>query len=359
MQIIDRYVMRRFFYFLFISLAAAMTIFLVYDPIENLDKFLDRNVPTEEIIRYYLLYVPYIIYLVYPIAVLLATMFTIGGLTSTNELVAMTASGVPLWRHLLMLSFLGLLLSVTAFWWGETVVPETNRERLSIWREQVRNREDWRLTDQGQVYLQAGQGRILHLDLYRPTEQKGYGVDLYTLRGDRIVSRIAATQMTHDTSTGWVLHDVIERRFDGGGFEGISRLETLPIKLGIQPGDMVELKVEPEEMSLEELRRFASRIERTGGKADRWHVDIQSKIANPFAGFIIILFGVPVSAVRRRSGIIFGITLSLAISFIYFGLTQVGKVLGYKEIITPFFAAWLGNLVFLVIGIWLYRRAPR
>lgn len=358
MQLIDRYVLKRFFYFLMVSLAAAMTIFLVVDPIENLDKFLDRNVPTVEILRYYLLYVPYIIYLVYPVAVLLATMFTIGGLTSTNELVAMTASGVPLWRHLLMLSILGLLLSGTMFWWGETVVPETNRERLSIWREQVRNREDWRLTDQGQVYLQAGEGRVLHLDTYRPTEETGYGVDLYTLENDRITNRIAAAQMTHDSTLGWILHDVVERKFTGDNVEGVLRSETMPIKLGIQPEDMVELKVEPEEMSLEELKRFAHRIERTGGKARRWHVDIQSKIANPFAGFIIILFGVPVSAVRRRSGIIFGVTL-LAISFIYFGLTQVGKVLGYKEILDPFLAAWMGNILFLIIGIWLYRRAPR
>jgi lipopolysaccharide export system permease protein len=358
MPLIDRYIMRRFFYFLLLSLAAAMTIFLVVDPIENLDKFLDKNVPTEEIIRYYILFIPYIIYLVYPVAVLLATMFCIGGLASSNELVAMTASGVPLWRHLMMLSVVGLLLSGTMFWWGETVVPETNRERLSIWRQQVRNREDWRLTEQGQVYLQVGENRVLHLDTYRPTEKTGHGVDLYTLEGDQIVSRIAAARMTHDT-TGWVLHDVIERDFRERSPEGVIRHETVPVVLGIQPADMVELKVEPEEMSLEELQRFVDRIQRTGGKAERWIVDIHAKIAGPFAGFIIILFGVPVSAVRRRSGVVFGVTLSLAISFIYFGLTQIGKVLGYKEILTPFMAAWLGNIVFLIIGIWLYRRAPR
>lgn len=358
MQLIDRYVTKRFFVFLLMSVAASMTIFLVVDPIENLDKFLDKQVPTAEIIRYYLLYIPYIIYLVYPVAVLLATMFCIGGLTSSNELVAMTASGIPLWRHLFMLSMIGMLLSLTMFWWGETVVPETNRERLAIWRQQVRQREDWRLTDQGQVYLQPSPGRVLHLDVYRPTEETGYGVDLYTLSGDRVSRRIAAARMTHD-SLGWVLHKVVDRDFNTQDKETVTRSDSMRIKLFIEPTDMLELKVEPEEMSLEELKRFADRIERNGGKSDRWRVDIMGKIANPFAGFIIILFGVPVSAVRRRSGVIFGVTLSLAITFVYFGLTQVGRVLGYKDILGPFFAAWLGNLIFLVIGIILYRRAPR
>jgi len=358
MQIIDRYVSRRFFYFLLMAVAASMTIFLVVDPIDNLDKFLDRDVPPQDIIRYYLLYIPYILYLVYPVAVLLATMFCIGGLTSSNELVAMTASGVPLWRHLLTLATIGFLLSLMMFWWGETVVPETNRERLAIWREQVRNREDWRMTDQGQVYLQISPGKVLHLDLYRPPEQTGYGVDLYHLEGERVARRIAANKMTHD-STGWVLHDVTIRNFDELDHESYERIDSMRVVLNIQPMDMLELKVEPEEMSLGELKRFADRIERTGGKPNRWRVDIQGKIANPFAGFIIILFGVPVSAVRRRSGIIFGVTISLLIAFIYFGLTQVGKVLGYKEILDPFFAAWIGNILFLIIGIFLYRRAPR
>ncbi|MFH0883257.1 MAG: LPS export ABC transporter permease LptG [bacterium] len=358
MQLLDRYVTKRFFTFLLMSVLASMTIFLVVDPIDNLDKFLDKQVPTAEIIRYYVLYIPYIIYLVYPVAVLLATMFCIGGLTSSNELVAMTASGVPLWRHLFTLSTIGLLLSLMMFWWGETIVPETNRERLAIWRQQVRNREDWRLTDQGQVYLQPGPGRVLHLDVYRPTEETGYGVDLYTLEGDHIARRTSAATMTHD-SLGWVLHRVINRTFSQHDREKVSRVDSMRVQLFIEPIDMLELKVEPEEMSMEELKRFADRIERNGGKSDRWRVDIMGKIANPFAGFIIILFGVPVSAVRRRSGVIFGVTLSLLITFVYFGLTQVGKVLGYKDVLGPFLAAWLGNIVFLVIGIVLYRRAPR
>ena len=355
---IDRYISRRFFYFLLLATLASMAIFLVVDPIENLDKFLDRDVPTKDILRYYALFVPYIIYLIYPVAVLLATMFCIGGLTVTNELMAMTASGVPLYRHLLLLAFIGLMLSGFMFWWGETIVPQTNRERLAIWREQVKQRKDWRLTEQGQVYLQDGPGRVLHLDLYQPRTKTGYGIDLYQFTTDgRVVERIAARSLMWEGGQ-WMLHDAILRKFTPEG-ERAEIHDLLQIKLQVVPDDMVELKVEPEEMSMEELQRFTERIENTGGNPDRWRVDIHSKIALPFAGFIIVLFGVPVSAVRRRSGVIFGVALSLIISFIYFGIMQVGKVLGYKEILSPWFAAWLGNIIFFMIGVILYRRTPR
>jgi len=358
MPLIDRYIASRFFYFFFLATLASMTIFLVVDPIDNLDKFLDKGISTLVIIKYYVLYMPYIYYLIFPVAVLLATMFCIGGLTASNELMAMTASGIPLWRHLIKLCLMGFLLSVFTFWWGETVVPETNRERLSIWRQQVKQRKDWRLTDQGQVYLQDGQSRVIHLDLYQPKIETGYGIDIYQYDDNhKIVERVTAVSLAWNQNR-WLLNEATIRNFTEEG-EQISTKAVMEITLDIVPSDMVELKIEPEEMSLAELKRFAQRIESTGGKADRWHVDIHSKVALPFAGLIIILFGVPVSAVRRRSGVIFGVTISLLISFIYFAFMQVGKVLGYKTVLDPWLAAWLGNIVFFIIGIILYRRTPR
>ncbi|HEB83853.1 MAG TPA: LPS export ABC transporter permease LptG, partial [Bacteroidetes bacterium] len=354
---LDRYIARRFFQFFFFSLFAALAIYLVVDPIENLDKFLDKGVPKVEIFHYYLLYIPYILYVTFPVAVLLATMFCIGGLTNSNELMAMTASGVPLYRHLVSLGLIGLMLSAFAFWWGESVVPETNHQRLSIWRSKVQLKRDWRITEQGQVYLQDGPDRVLHLDVYQPKTKVGYGVDLFRFRAARVRERISARQMSWDGS-GWVLKDAVIRTFSPEG-ERIRELDRTRIELDIRPEDMIELKVEPEEMGMTDLRAFVERLRKTGGRVNRWQVDIHSKVALPFAGFIIILFAVPVSAVRQRSGVIFGITLSLLISFIYFALMQTGKVLGYKEILPPLLAAWLGNLVFAALGLTLLVRVPK
>lgn len=358
MYLIDRYVAKRFLLFFFFAILASMTIYLIVDPIENLDDFLDKDIGWPDIFRYYLLFIPYIIYQTYPVAVLLGTMFCIGGLTTKNELMAMTASGVPLRRHLILLTTIGLLLSAFMFWWGETIVPEMNRERYAIWRQQVKQREDWRLTDQGQVYLQDSRNRVLHLDLYQPKSEAGYGVDLYRFERGRIRERTTARSMTWN-GRSWVLHRVIIREFGPEGGEQISERDRLQIELHVIPSDMVELQVEPEEMSMGELLRFVERIDLTGGNSARWRVDIHSKVALPFAGVIIILFGVPVSAVRRRSGVIFGVTVSLLISFIFFGIMQMGKVFGYKEMMSPLLAAWIWNIVFLAIGLVLYWRAPR
>ncbi len=357
MQLIDRYLARRFLKFFLLALIAALSIYLVVDPIENLDDFLDKGVPKQEILRYYILYIPYIIYLTFPVAVLLATMFCIGGLTSSNELMAMTASGVPLYRHLLWLSIIGLIMSLFVLWFGETIVPMANRERLSIWREKVKRHSNWRMTEQGQIYLQESEGRVLHLDRYNPKTKSGYGVDLFRFEKSRIAERTTADQMLWNGHE-WYFLDVIERRFTQGK-DQVKCYTKLDVKLSILPDDMVELKIEPEEMGMTELRKFVERIRQIGGVTTQWMVDIHSKVALPMAGVIIILFGVPISAVRRRSGLILGITISLLIAFIYFGLMQTGKVLGYKEILNPWLAAWLGNIVFFVLGVVMLNRVPK
>ncbi len=357
MKRIDRYVSSRFFTFFFLSILIALVIYLVVDPIENLDKFLDKGVPTKDIFKYYVLYIPYIMYLTYPVAMLLATLISIGGLNSSRELLAMTASGIPLHRHLLNLGFIGLVMSILAFYWGETLVPYTNKERMAIWREQVKKKVDWRLLDQGQVYLQVSKTEILHLNLYQPRHQLGHGMDLFVFENNRIKERFSAKTLSWNGKQ-WIANAVMRREFTDHG-EYIDRLQRLEMNFKLVPDDFIELQVEPEEMGYEELKRFVERIRITGGSIEKWQVDLHSKIAMPFAGVIIILFGLPISSTFRRSGMVLGFGMSVAVAFIYFGLLQVGKVLGYKEILDPFLAAWLGNIVFLAIGSILYVRAPK
>ncbi len=357
MKKIDRYVAGSFFTYFALSIFVALVIYLIVDPIENLDKFLDKGVPQKDIIRYYILYVPYIIYLTYPVAMLLATLISIGGLNAKRELLAMTASGIPLHRHLINLLTIALIMSALAFYWGETLVPYTNKERMGIWREQVKKKVDWRLLDQGQVYLQVAKQEVLHLDLYQPRHQIGHGMDLFVFEDNRLKERFSAKTLAWN-GKNWIASGVMRREFTDKG-EYIDHLQRLDMHFKLVPDDFIELQVEPEEMGYEELKRFVERIRLTGGQTEKWLVDLQSKIALPFAGVIIVLFGLPISSTFRRSGMVIGFGLSIAVAFIYFGLLQVGKVLGYKEILDPLPAAWLGNFVFFVIGSILYMRAPK
>ena len=85
-RILSRYMLRQFFSLFIFCLLSVIFIFLIVDLIENLDQFLDRNVPWKIILQYYLYFIPYIVVLTMPVATLLATVFSIGGMARTKWL---------------------------------------------------------------------------------------------------------------------------------------------------------------------------------------------------------------------------------------------------------------------------------
>ena len=75
------------------------------------------------------------------------------------------------------------------------------------------------------------------------------------------------------------------------------------------------------------------------------------KISLPFASFIVVLIGAPLASRKRRGGMGFNFGVSLLVSFTYFIVIRTGQVLGHQGILEPLLAAWLGNLIFLSIGL--------
>ena len=93
LKILDRYLIRQFFQTILFGLLAFVFVFVIIDMMENLDDFIDQNVRGPIILQYYIVFIPEIIRLMLPVAVLLAALFTVGKLSNLNELTAMKSSG--------------------------------------------------------------------------------------------------------------------------------------------------------------------------------------------------------------------------------------------------------------------------
>lgn len=358
MKLLDRYILGRFLTFLAFAVVASLVIFVTVDATEQLDKFIDAKLGWPLILRYYYLYLPFIFYLTLPVSVLLATLFTVGGLVYRNELTAMQSAGYSLWRVLTLLLLVSLPLSAGALAIGETIVPAANHERKEIYRTKIKKSSGTASAKQGKLYMQAGRGTYLKMDMYDPPTMTGRQVSLHSVDAGRITRRIDAERIRYQDD-GWMLYRVATRDYDGArvtrGFADSLRRDDL----GILPVDLERVNIEPEEMNYFDLRSLVGRLQSSGIRAAKWVVDLAFKISQPFATFIIVLFGVPFAAFRRRGGLVLGFGLSLLVCFVYFGFIQVGKILGYNGTITPYVAAWSGNLLFGLIGLYLVVRVPK
>jgi lipopolysaccharide export system permease protein len=358
MKQLDRYILSRFSQYFLFALGASIVIFVTVDATEHLDKFIDAKVGWGLIGRYYYLYVPYIIYLTLPVSVLLATLFTVGGFVYRNELTAMQSAGYSLWRILGILILLAIPLSVGTLAFGETVVPEANHQREELYRVQVKKGPSTASMRQGRLYMQVGKDEYLKMEGYNPQEQAGDRVSLHTFQNGQLERRITADAIRYH-GDHWTLMNVQVRDFSGPKLV-VTRLDSMERHdLAVKPEDLERVNIQPEEMNFTDLRNLIVRMQASGIRAGKWIVDLAFKISQPFSTVIIVLFGVPFAAFRRRGGLVLGFGLSLLVCFIYFGFMQVGKILGYGGEIDPIVAAWAGNIVFGVLGMVLVFRVPK
>ncbi len=352
MTLLDRYIIRKFLVILLFNILAFIIIFLVIDLIEHLDKFLAYKATFHQVVKYYFYYIPFIIILTLPISMLLSSLFSLGSMAQYNEITAIQTSGVSLYRILFPILVLAFLISIISGIAGETIVPQANRLRLDVYRYEIKKEARKVRSARSQLAIQDTGHRQLYIQFYEVAKKRAHNVNILWIEGDKITRRLDCRYMVWNPAQEmWMLHNVTERILQDTAEQVIHHDSLKYADSRITPEDLIDLEIQPEEMNYAELNRFVDKMLELGADARRWLVDLYMKISYPLANFIIVLFGAPLAARKRRSGPALGFALALLISFIYFLFLRTGQVLGHKGDLPPWLAAWIGNIVFGAGGI--------
>ncbi|MDQ7053485.1 MAG: LptF/LptG family permease [candidate division KSB1 bacterium] len=293
MTILDRYIARKFLSNLLFAVIAFVSIYIIIDAVERLSDYIDKGAPTKVIVMYYIYYIPFILILIMPISTLLASMFSVGQLSKYNEILAMKASGLSLYRLLSPLFVLGVLISVFMIFFAEVIMPRANTEKAIIKRRYIDRMPRSVPSQIANLYFQIDDRRRMFIGYYNPYEKVARKVNILEFDGIFIRHRIDA-EMMHRGSKGWVLG---LKRLWNGSLVMVRKRRPEPLlrrwilrDLQLQPEELSAVQKAPEEMSFLELQHFIEEVKRNGGDPDRWLVDLYLKISFPFANFIIILF---------------------------------------------------------------------
>lgn len=324
---------------------------------ENLDDFIDQNVPNNLIIEYYIVFAPEIIRLMTPIAVLLSSLFTAGKMSNLNELTAIRSAGVSIYRFMLPFIVMALIISVATIFFGGYVVPEANQQKVFI--EQTYMKKGLEQAGNN-IFFQDTRNRIVSISYYDALSDQAHRISIQEFDPSDVtemVSRIEASKMNYDSlSNSWILIKGIERRFTDNN-EIAENFDTLKINyLNFKPDDIIKKQMKPEEMTLTELRHFANEQLLAGNDPTRILIEYHSRIAFAFASFVVVLFGLPLSANKRRGGLALQFGINILITFVYLVFMQISQAFGKNGVLNPVLTAWIANLFFLVAAIInLYR----
>jgi lipopolysaccharide export system permease protein len=357
-KILDRYLTKKFLFNLIFSTAAFVVIFLIVDLIENVDKFIDRGASLKLVILYYIYFIPYIISLTLPVSMLLACLFSLGNMSQHNEIVAQKSSGISMYRMFLPLYIMAFIISILAGIFNEWTVPESNQRRMDIYRYDIQNNPKNIGSKRNNIYLQDDTNRKVSISFFDGLKNEALRVSVQYYDGSTLIRRIDAKKMRWNEQT-WTLYDVTERSLEDSIDIVIKHEELIMPELNFKPANLLELQKNPEEMSYTELREFIKNMREIGAEVRKWIVELHLKISYPFANFVIILFGAPIAAQKRRSGTAVGIGISLLVCFIYFLFIRTGQVLGHQGTLSPWLGAWIGNIIFGLAGLYVMFKARK
>ena len=352
MKKFDIYTVRQFIVTALFSLGAFTAIFLVVDLMENLDDFLDKAAPAGIILTYYIYFMPEIVKLMLPVSVLLSALFTTGRLSSHNELIALKSGGVSLYRFMAPFLLLAVALSAFAIWFNGWVVPATNQKKFAIARSYFHKYLEY--TSKSNIFIQDSRDRILTIGIYDDMRSTALRVSIQEFDPadpSLMTARYDAFEMRWNAEArNWTLMAGTERRFTAGGEVQSEFREKTLSAMNFSPDDVRKKQQKPDEMDYNDLGAFIAHQQRTGQDVSRWLVDYYGKIAFPFANLIVVIFGIPFAAVRRRGGLGVEFGIALAICFLYMIFLKVSQAFGYNGDMDPLLTAWLANLIFLLGG---------
>ena len=352
---LDRYVFAEFWKIFVMTGLGFPVLIVVIDLTDNLDKYLNRQLPRSQIALSYLYFIPDSMFLVMPAAVLFATVFSIGALTRHSEITAAKASGISFYRLTRSIYFGAIFAAAFAVVLGE-LVPITNGRRAELLEEKKfrpgSDRYNFAFAaERGRVYkigsLNSDKGRIEGLEI----ERKGNGLDYPTYV-------LIADQGEWKPRRGWALTKGAIHVIPSDTLSDVTFVFD-----SLQDRSMIEAPVElmatpkaPQEMGYQALSRYISALERSGGDANELRVERALKLAIPVTCIIIALFGAPLATSTQRGGAAYGIGISLATTVIFLMLIQLTKAVGAKGIIPPEVAAWMPNALFALIGMVMLAR---
>jgi lipopolysaccharide export system permease protein len=353
MKLIDRYIIRQFISHFLFALLAIILVFIIIDLMENLDDFIDRDVPAPIILRYYIFFIPEMIKSMIPVAMLLSSLFTTGKLSSQNELVAIKSSGVSLYRFMLPFLGVGIVVTLLSVYFNGWIVPVSNKQKFQI--ERVHLSKHLQNIPRYNIFLQDTPVRFLSLGYFDDSRNTVSRVSIQEFSDTNfsiMARRYDSESMYWDYERRlWTMDGAVVRDFSVRS-EQIEHFDSLALpQLRFNPDDLLKNQLKPDEMDYWELKDFIEVQRRAGQETSRWLVDFYSKISFPFASIVVIFFGVPFSSQKRRGGMALQFAVGVMITFLYMAFMKISEVMGYSGQYHPLLMAWLPNLIFLAAGL--------
>ncbi|MEW6544977.1 MAG: LPS export ABC transporter permease LptG [Nitrospirota bacterium] len=360
MTILFRYMAREYLKVFTMCLAGLMTVYLVVDFFEKVRKFVKYDADLSAILGYFVLRIPHILFQIAPLAVLMATLLTLGMLSRNHEVTAMRSCGISLYRIAAPFLCVALAVSLVLLGVSAEVMPLATTQAEYVKAALIEKKPSLASFKADRPWLQLGDQTLLKVEMVEPDGRTLRGIRLYRLGPDFQLTEITEAKRIRHTEQGWVLESGAHRRLLPDGRLAVDLFDRLPVNMSQTPEDFnAWASLESEEMTLQALRGYIDRLQRDGYGFARSLTDYYGRVAFPFVCVVMAVVGIALSLRRtgvRGGGMAVGIGQALVIGFLYWTTHSIAIALGRSGVLVPLLAGWIANLLFLSFGFSMFLK---
>ena len=358
-KILDRYILGKFIGTYLFASAMIIVVIVVFDYVEKIDDFTETHAPLSAVIfDYYFKFVPYFVNQFSALFTFIAVIFFTSKLAYQTEIVAMLSGGMSfrrlMWPYFLGATFITALSLVLSLW----LIPISQRDCVAFEQKHIRKRT--RDQYDRHIYRQIEPGTFAYIRGFSKNTSVASFFALEQYDGSSMVRSLESSDVRFDPeSKRWRSNRYVERTFDEEGNEIFTQHRNLDTIINLDVVELGRLNELLKTMNIVELNQFMAQQKAKGSDSLRQiEVEHHARYSYPFGTFILTLIGVSLSSRKVRGGTGLHIGIGIALCFSYIMLTRVFEEFAKGGSMPTLLAVWVPNIIFLAIGIYLYRKAP-
>ncbi len=363
MKKLDWYILRKFLTTFFFSIFLFAVIAIVVDVSEKTDDFVRSGLSVQQIItEYYYGFIPHIVALLLPLFVFIAVIFFTSKMANRSEIIAILASGTSYSRWLRPYWMGGILLAGVLWFANQYVVPKANQIRGSFEANYIDKNNTYNalVSTSSHIYLRIDSFTYAGIYAYDTLTKRGGPFFSFRMKNNKVTENTRADQIIWDTATRkWKLEGVLFRKvYDLK--EDITMIQDKVMDFNFKPLDLSRDKYTKDKLTTPELDRFIELEELRGSEGlNGLKVERYRRDATCITVLLLTLIGAIVAGRKVRGGSGVHLAVGFVTAALFILTDRFSTIFSTKGDLPPLLAAWIPNLIFIFVVIFLYRKAPK
>lgn len=349
------YMLKRFFGIFLGALLFFILILSLTDLFMNLWNYISKNVTSQQVAEIMLLYIPKTIWFSVPIAMLFATAYMLSDFYAKNELLAIFASGISLFKFTAPLLLVAVFMSFGLFFFEDNIVVPTYAKKQQI-QQQVLHKE--KSLNNDKIVIMACEGRVVYkADYFDNKLQKLYSVYILFRTEDKTFESVIYADNAEWLNNKWKLNDAVEYALSGEEVSVVPLRAEHLLLLTEPPETFRNNTVSVEEVNTREARAYIEHLERAGLPSAEAKSEYYKKYSFPFVVFIVVFLAVGLSGKTRKNVLLISLALSITAVVLFYVTQMVTMLMAKFQAVPPIFGSWFPVIMFIFISCVLLKYA--